>query len=126
MLGDTCFVQERFAMIQTISEKIGHFHYIPGNHDTDNGNCQTMYKEMVKRDFFSKTGSMFKYKGFWLTHPPIHPTELRGCPNIHGHTHGVQMRLENGDLDKRYVNVCVEHTNYAPINFELIKEMQYD
>lgn len=122
MLGDSCFTMERFAMIEAIASKVGVFHYIPGNHDTDNGLRQTMYKEMVKRDFFSKTGSMFKHRGLWLTHPPIHPEELRGCINIHGHTHQVQMRHENGDLDKRYVNVCVEHTNYAPISLEQVRE----
>jgi calcineurin-like phosphoesterase family protein len=122
MLGDTCFTEERFKMIETISQRVGILHYIPGNHDTDNGIRQEMYKEMVKRGFFHKTGSMFKHKGFWLTHPPIHPTELRGCINIHGHTHQTQMLDHSGELDKRYVNVCVEHTDYKPINFEVIKE----
>jgi calcineurin-like phosphoesterase family protein len=122
MLGDTCFTEERFKMIETISQRVGILHYIPGNHDTDSSLRQEMYKEMVKRDLFHKTGSMFKHKGFWLTHPPIHSTELRGCINIHGHTHQTQMLDHSGELDRRYVNVCVEHTNYKPINFEVIKE----
>ena len=122
MLGDSCFTEERFHMIQRISEVVGHFHYIPGNHDTDNGKRQEMYKEMVKRNFFSKTGSMFKHKGFWLTHPPMHPTELRGCKNIHGHTHRVKMLDANGEVDKNFINVCVEHTDWSPIDFETIKE----
>jgi calcineurin-like phosphoesterase family protein len=123
MLGDSCFTEERFKMIETISESVGYFHYIPGNHDTDNAKRQEMYKEMVKRGFFKKTGSMFKHKGFWLTHPPIHSMELRGCKNIHGHTHNVKMLDASGKVDKNYINVCVEHTEYAPINFETIKDM---
>lgn len=35
----------------------------------------------------NKVYSLVKYKGFWLSHAPIHPEELRGCKNIHGHCH---------------------------------------
>ena len=53
----------------------------------------------------------FSYKGVWLTHIPIHPDELRGRPNIHGHTHN---HIIN---DNRYLNVCMEQINYRPLEF---------
>ncbi len=60
---------------------------------------------------------------FVLTHAPIHPMCLSGRFkwNIHGHIHlskvphsGVQGRWSQPD--KRYVNVCVEHTGFKPLN----------
>lgn len=114
MLGDSCFDEASYQKIVSISKAVLHLNYIPGNHDTDSGPRQEMYKRMIKDGLFSKTGSMFKHKGFWLTHPPIHPIELRGKPNIHGHTH-------NAFMGEGYVNVCVEHTNFKPIAFEEIR-----
>lgn len=56
---------------------------------------------------------MVKYKNLWLTHAPIHPDELRGKKNVHGHCHGHILN------DKRYINVCVEHAD-RPIPIEEI------
>ena len=66
---------------------------------------------------------ILKYKGFWISHAPIHPTELRGLKNIHGHVHdGSSRKLKR---DKRYINVCAEVLNYKPILFDDIKN-QHD
>lgn len=52
-----------------------------------------------------------------LSHYPIHPSSLRqNAYNIHGHTH--QRCLP----DNRYINICVETTNYLPIDFNNILE----
>lgn len=57
---------------------------------------------------------MIDYKGFFLTHCPMHPSEIldkhRG--NIHGHNH--EKRIE----DKRYINVSCELLNYQPRTLE--------
>ena len=66
---------------------------------------------------------MFKYKHkelgqVFLTHCPIHPSELdyRVSYNIHGHVH------ENSLDDARYVNVSCEVVDYQPkLLTELIK-----
>ena len=59
------------------------------------------------RQYFQVMRGMFRYKGIWLSHPPIHPTELRGKKNIHGHTHSIEM-MNGNNVDERYLNVCVE------------------
>lgn len=52
--------------------------------------------------YFDSIEAMKRYKGFWLSHAPIHMQELRGVRNIHGHVH------QNTVPDERYINVCVE------------------
>ena len=52
-----------------------------------------------------------------LSHVPIHPESVaRWKGNVHGHLH------ENKLEDKRYMNICVEHTDYTPVDFESIRE----
>lgn len=53
-----------------------------------------------------------------LSHIPLHPdsvTERYGT-NAHGHLHA------NDLPDGRYINVCVEHTNYAPQPLHVVRE----
>lgn len=59
------------------------------------------------------------YKGFWITHFPIHPCELWGKKNIHGHVHSKSVPDEN------YINVSVEACGGVPVNFEDIKSGKY-
>jgi len=59
------------------------------------------------------------YKGHWISHFPIHESEIWGRKVIHGHTHS------KGINDSRYVNVSVEMTGGAPIPFEDIKEGKF-
>ncbi len=52
---------------------------------------------------------MIKYNNkAWLTHCPMHPIELRGLINIHGHIHDEQ-------LGEGYVNVSCEQVDYTPV-----------
>jgi calcineurin-like phosphoesterase family protein len=60
-----------------------------------------------------------------LSHVPVHSDCLgRFTHNIHGHLHYRNVMMDddyrgNGlRPDPRYVNVCVEHTEYAPVLFE--------
>ena len=64
-----------------------------------------------------------KYKGAWLSHAPIHPAELRGKINIHGHVHYANVLDETGKLDNRYFNVSLENTGGCPIALNVIKEI---
>jgi len=68
---------------------------------------------------FEEVCAYRKYKGFWLSHMPIHEfdmvkTRVRG--SIHGHLH------QNKIDDTRYHNVCVEHCAGKPIPFKSILE----
>lgn len=62
-----------------------------------------------------------------LAHIPVHPESLsRWKGQIHGHLHHntiTEPVYEYGNVvcmrdDPRYLNVCVEKTNYTPISFE--------
>ncbi len=62
--------------------------------------------------------SLVKYKNFWLSHAPVHPGELSGKKNLHGHTHFELMG------DPRYINVCVEYAK-SPVRLEDIMSGKY-
>jgi len=106
VLGDACFTMEA---IEDIGKLNGTKILIRGNHD--NLNTRVYLK------VFKEVEGIVRYKHAWLTHAPIHPDELRGKINIHGHVH-----YANID-DNRYENVCLENVNYKPIEwFELIEK----
>jgi len=65
-----------------------------GNHD------ELPIQEYSK--YFHTIKGFTKYKGYWLSHVPIHSSELRGKKNIHGHIH------HNIIEDENYINVCIE------------------
>jgi calcineurin-like phosphoesterase family protein len=79
---------------------------ISGNHDD-----MVPLSEKVK--VFEDIQGIIKYKGMWLSHAPIHPDELRGKPNIHGHVHKHTIMKKNffGKRvpDARYFNACVDN-----------------
>ena len=64
--------------------------------------------------------------GFVMTHIPVHPRQFelgtRWTHNIHGHLHRNLVRLENGSIDYRYINVSVERTGMRPISLEEIQQ----
>ncbi|MCP4393916.1 MAG: hypothetical protein GY804_06565 [Alphaproteobacteria bacterium] len=111
VLGDVCFDE---FWLGTMHEMNGRKVLIRGNHD-----------DRIKTEkflaYFESVEGMVRYKGYWLTHAPIHPAELRGKKNIHGHVH--QNSILNGYnlADDRYINVCIENTGGAPISMERIK-----
>lgn len=76
-LGDVAFDAESLADVKTWAgaKKI----LIAGNHCLDHFSM----KDLVEA--YDEVYSLKKYKEFWLSHAPIHPDELRGKINIHGH-----------------------------------------
>ena len=87
---------------------------ILGNHD--NGKDQVLQKVFQEIYMWRAFGE----KRLLLTHVPVHQSSIieRWCDyNIHGHTH------DSGSPDGPYKSVCVELTNYSPINIKgLIKD----
>ena len=108
LLGDVCFTEERLKDFSSwrAEQKI----LILGNHDTEKVSMETIVET------YDKVFSLLKYKEFWLSHAPIHPDELRGRVNIHGHTH------YHNISDNRYVNICVEQTAFLPTNIEIVRK----
>lgn len=92
VLGDACFTMETIKDFSTLN---GTKILVRGNHD--------MLDTQVYLKHFQHVYGLLKYKEFWLSHAPIHPDELRGKVNLHGHVHYASIP------DKRYFNCCVEN-----------------
>lgn len=92
---------------------------VRGNHD-DRFNASdflTVFKDVL---------GIVLYKKHWLTHCPIHPDELRGKGNIHGHVHTNSIRDHYHQPDPRYINVCVEALDGVPIAYQDIINGTYN
>lgn len=117
VLGDIAFTQEGYDALGELS---GRKKMVRGNHD-DSFTTQEWLKH------FETVEGITQYKGFWLTHAPIHPNELRGKRNVHGHVHHNSIvNSYTGDLDQRYVNVCCEAIGETPILFNDIRSGRYN
>lgn len=78
---------------------------IKGNHD--------LFKLEDYTKYFRDIRAYWPMNGFILSHIPVHPNQFhRWKGNIHGHLHTNELE------DPRYMNVCVEKTNFRPILFE--------
>jgi len=87
MLGDIVF----HSKLAPILDKIpGRKILVLGNHDCEYSN----YDTRMLHAFVDSILGFKKHHEFWLSHAPIHPTELRGKVNIHGHNHNPEERLD--------------------------------
>jgi calcineurin-like phosphoesterase family protein len=103
-LGDMFIKNNDYDFDNILHRLNGTIRIIPGNHD-----YMPYYpKEMIWNGLWAKYG-------YWLSHCPIHPNELRGKKNIHGHVH---YKLID---DSNYICVCCEHINFTPISLEEIR-----
>ena len=101
MLGDVAFDIES---LQDLSKLPGRKILIKGNHDD-------YLHTLCQAQVFEQIHGIISYKGFWLSHAPIHPQEMRKrTANIHGHTHDkIVMNAHLGIPNPMYVNVCIDH-----------------
>lgn len=105
LMGDIAFSVEALELIKSLP---CHTILICGNHDIS----KKMPMKMLV-DAYDEIAALMNYKGYWLSHCPIHPMEMRNRHgNIHGHLH-----YDDVDSDK-YVCVSLEHTNFFPITFD--------
>lgn len=113
ILGD--ITMERSIQYRLLNEMRGMKKVILGNHD------KPAHIEKLLQ-FVNSVSGPKKYKGFWLTHIPMHPQEMFGKKNIHGHTHEkyVEIMHPNGFYvqDERYLNASVDVNNYTPQLFD--------
>ncbi len=108
VLGDLCFDGSHLKYVRELrGQKI----LLLGNHDKFSNSKYAQYCNNIR-------GFQKKY-GFWLSHPPIHPAELRGRRNIHGHVH------QHSIPDERYINVCVDALDGVPVSLDELKA-KYD
>lgn len=110
LLGDVAFNLEHYAKLRRMKgEKI----LVRGNHDVNN------VRHLIQ--YFGDICGLLSYRRtFWMSHAPIHPVELRGRFNIHGHVH------QNSIDDRRYINACVEMSYGIPQNLDELFEKYKD
>lgn len=121
-LGDVyigAYPDPNYSTERYLSSLKGRKRLILGNHD--NGKDQVLQKTFQKISIWR----MFVEYGLMLTHVPIHPGSFRHkCAiNVHGHTHDKIVVDEYGNPDYRYVNVCVDKTDFKPIHIDTLKSL---
>ena len=110
VLWDICFDKKHLKYLKQMhGQKV----MLWGNHDK--------FPVTAYQPYFHQIFGFRKKWGFWVSHSPIHLCELRGRGNIHGHVHQNSVRKDDGELDERYVNVCVEALNGKPIAIDDVK-----
>jgi len=86
---------------------------VGGNHDT-----------LPVEDYlyvFDEVRGVYAYKRFWLTHMPVHPNELLGRTNVHGHCHrGGPWETHE---EKGYYNAILEFNDYAPVDMRHVHKV---
>lgn len=102
VLGDAAFGIEGVKKLGLINCK--NMELIIGNHDSKH--CYP---------YFNAIHGFRRYKEFWLSHCPVHPEELRGKVNIHGHVHNKTIE------DSNYISVCVEACDGIPMTIDQIR-----
>lgn len=103
LCGDIIFSDDKTSLLGEIP---GRKILVLGNHDMVNVKSLIPFVDDIK--------GITRYKNSWVSHAPIHPQELYGKFNIHGHVH------KNTVPDTRFVNVCAENIGYTPIDFKAI------
>lgn len=104
ILGD--LTMEKKTPYHLLSRLRGVKHVVLGNHDRHQDVPHLL-------QHVNSVSAMLKYKGFWLTHCPVHPFELeRVYGNIYGHVH------ENIIDHPKYFCVSCENVNYTPVTFQ--------
>lgn len=114
-----------------ISRMNGRKKLIKGNHDIFNLKDYTPYfEDIISYKIYSEHGLI-------ISHIPVHVCQLEGRWkfNVHGHSHRnivkkqIYQQYEGmvSLADKRYINLCLEHTEYKPVSLsQLIERMKDD
>lgn len=106
-LGDVAIARRALSIVQRLN---GKKRLIMGNHDI------FKVQEYLAAGF-QKVMGIRVLEGLIMTHIPVHSSSLgRFGANVHGHTH------TTGSPEGRYISVCVELTNYAPVSLEEIRD----
>lgn len=108
LTGDVAFSEEA---ARRIAKWPGQKVLIVGNH------CTEHVPMKILAECFDEVHALLKYKEFWVSHAPMHPNELRGKINIHGHVHSKTID------DIRYFNTSLENIDYGLISLFEIREI---
>lgn len=112
LVGDIALFRDGLLLIKKLP---GRKILVPGNHDLERANDMRDVLEV-----YDDVQVAWKHKrGIWFDHIPMHPSQLRGKRQVHGHTH------EDIIKDERYINVCWDHLKDGPVDLEKIVSGEY-
>lgn len=113
-LGDVAI---RRKDISTVARLNGKKILIRGNHD--------IFKLADYLPYFEDIRGTHKLDKFLLSHYPVHDLSIPSyaVANVHGHIHH-QHVMRDGQRDPRYKCVCVEHTDYMPIDLSSLRDLR--
>lgn len=112
--GDKVYHLGDFGMNSTYNNTVlpklnGVKRLILGNHDTVKGDLVNHFKKITM-------WRVFREYDFVLSHVPLREDSMITTFNLHGHIH------QNKSPSERHMNLCVEHTDYAPVHLDTILE----
>lgn len=119
-LGDVA-INRRFLPL--LARFNGRKKLIKGNHDIFKMADYTPYFEDIL------AYRIYPKQSIIVSHIPVHPNnlEFRFTWNVHGHLHSNIVTKRKWYFkkvpDPRYINLCPEHTNFMPVNFDEVLEM---
>lgn len=123
-LGDVVFGENKQETLRQIKNLPGKKRLLIGNHDDVNLMFRSAAFETIQ------LWRVFGEYGFLCTHIPVEFASLKKprMPggrsfNVHGHIHSDLVMDDSGMVNPYYVNACVEHNNYRPINLDTILEI---
>lgn len=116
-VGDVAFGLTKYEkeLMELLGSLNGQKTLIIGNHDP------VRHPVLWKNFYNIELWKGFGPGTFTCSHIPLRLDSLRdGKFNVHGHIHEKTMD------DPRYINVCVEHTDYSPIHYDEIMKIIND
>lgn len=109
-LGDVV-MRSTAKYFEILNELNGRKVLIKGNHDSAKLSIYAKYFTDIRAYMHKKTQDN---DIVWFSHMPLHPNSIGNGFNVHGHTH------QNNLYNMRYINVCVEQTDYYPLTWDEI------
>jgi calcineurin-like phosphoesterase family protein len=116
ILGDVAMKADSLNMLNSVGQRqVSHKGtcrkiLVRGNHDK--------FKLATYLQYFEEIYGFLKYKNMWLSHCPMHPQELYGKVNVHGHIH---KNTNSPLLNMPYLNVNWDFWR-KPVSFDEIRE----
>jgi calcineurin-like phosphoesterase family protein len=112
ILGDVAIPRSGLKLLERFN---GSKVLVRGNHDIFPLKDYLPYFHDIRGAFFRE--------GLIYTHIPVHPCNLSGryVGNVHGHLHSHLVYTDDGQVDKRYFNSCLERNSFTPVPLEKIK-----
>lgn len=114
--GDTTYFMGDVAInvrgLDNLAKMNGRKILIRGNHD--------IFKLKKYTEHFADIRGTHKIDKVIFSHYPLHEDSLpKWClGNAHGHTHERAVRTEDGLINPRYLNMCVETVGLRPLHFD--------